>query len=408
MKTPPQFPPRQAGSPNFDKNFTNIFVATTGQILLQANSALSIISMTMQVSVDCTVQLAVNGQAITNSYSLKAGNIWSVQSRFLANNERLSLVLSSGSAKVEIVYKPGIWPAELLNLENRFYSPSAGGIIVGGILPLQFGGTGQDLSLTGCATCFLAQDAAHVISVRSLVSADMPNLLSYSGALSYLPNLVTRKILQASAAGDNDLYTVPAGKRAFAILSTWNATGGTIAHFSEVKIGGVYFRTGAAIAGLNNTAGTPFYLIVLEAGQSFALNCAALGLYIAGTVYEFDNTSFLKSYVLTAFAPGDNAFAAVPVGKKFAVQIGSMISTSGGAGTMAVVNNSGGSLAYTWNIVPSAGVVALANRIFVTAGIATGATSFASLNATLDAGDFFSINTTSAGSQIAWVTGSEY
>lgn len=131
--------------------------------------------MTMQVSADCNVQLVVNGQAITNSYALKAGNIWSVQSRFLANNERLSLVISSGSAKVEIAYKPGIHPDELMNLENRFYSPSAGGVFVG-IVGTSNGGTGQDLSGTGCATCFLAQDAAHVVSVRSIIAADVPNL----------------------------------------------------------------------------------------------------------------------------------------------------------------------------------------------------------------------------------------
>lgn len=398
----------QLPAPNWENRFDHQSVnATDGATILKTNSAITLVTLTMQVSADCVVQLYELGKAVSNAFRLKADTIWSAPSRYVANNTRLILKVSAGTVNVGVSYIPGHHAEGLLNYEDRFYNLT-GTTVVAGIVPTQYGGTGQDFSATGGAHSFLAQDAAHIVSVRPLTADDLPNLISYSGALPYLPNLVTRKIQTASVAGDNDLYTVPAGKRAFAILSTWNATGGTIAHFTEVKIGGVYYRTGAAIAGLNGTAGTPFYLIVLEAGQSFSLNCAALGLYIVGTVYEFDNTSALKSYMLTAFAVGDNAFSPVPVGKKFSVQIGSPISTASGAGTLCIVNNSGGSLAYTWNLVPNGGAVLPANRILVTAGVATGATSFVSLNATLEAGDFFSLASTSAGAQIAWVTGSEY
>lgn len=46
---------------------------------------------------------------------------------------------------------------------------------VSGILPLANGGTNVNLSATGSATAFLAQDASHVVSARSITGADLPN-----------------------------------------------------------------------------------------------------------------------------------------------------------------------------------------------------------------------------------------
>ena len=51
------------------------------------------------------------------------------------------------------------------------------GIITSGTVALARGGTAADLSATGGATKILAQDAAHAISARDLVAADIPNLV---------------------------------------------------------------------------------------------------------------------------------------------------------------------------------------------------------------------------------------
>jgi hypothetical protein len=51
-----------------------------------------------------------------------------------------------------------------------------GGIITSGTVGLDRGGTAADLSATGGATKILAQDAAHAISARDLVAADIPDL----------------------------------------------------------------------------------------------------------------------------------------------------------------------------------------------------------------------------------------
>lgn len=47
---------------------------------------------------------------------------------------------------------------------------------ISGVAGLAQGGTGVDLSASGGATEFLAQDAGHVISARVLIAADIPNL----------------------------------------------------------------------------------------------------------------------------------------------------------------------------------------------------------------------------------------
>jgi hypothetical protein len=44
------------------------------------------------------------------------------------------------------------------------------------LVPLSHGGTNADLSASGSATAVLAQDAAHAITARNLVAADIPNL----------------------------------------------------------------------------------------------------------------------------------------------------------------------------------------------------------------------------------------
>jgi hypothetical protein len=42
--------------------------------------------------------------------------------------------------------------------------------------PLAYGGTNEDLSATGAATYFLAQNASHVVSARAIALADLPVL----------------------------------------------------------------------------------------------------------------------------------------------------------------------------------------------------------------------------------------
>lgn len=128
MKLPPTFPLRQAKAPAFDQRFYNVIVAAAnGAVLINPlNSALTLVSMTIQVASDCTVQLYQLGQPITTAYVLKANMIWSLPSRYIQANTFLTLRLSTGVANVETITVAGIHPEELRNHENRFYLATVG------------------------------------------------------------------------------------------------------------------------------------------------------------------------------------------------------------------------------------------------------------------------------------------
>lgn len=59
---------------------------------------------------------------------------------------------------------------------NVISSTIAASAVVSGALALARGGTAVDLSASGSSTAFLAQDTSHVISARSLIAADIPNI----------------------------------------------------------------------------------------------------------------------------------------------------------------------------------------------------------------------------------------
>lgn len=98
--------------------------AVNGANIFKPNVPATIISMTVQVTSDCVVQiLEQNITPVTSAYILKANTIWSLPSRFIANNSSLFLSLTTGTANVEIVWAMGQQASLLLNHENRFYSP---------------------------------------------------------------------------------------------------------------------------------------------------------------------------------------------------------------------------------------------------------------------------------------------
>ncbi len=119
--------------------------------------------------------------------------------------------------------------------------------ITTGLLALARGGTGVDLSASGGATQLLAQDAGHVISARALVGADLPNpSASTLGGVESLASVASKWINQISTAG------VPSATQpAFTDISG-------IATWPQMPLsnasGGIAF--GAAVAGAKVTTGT--------------------------------------------------------------------------------------------------------------------------------------------------------
>lgn len=296
-----------------------------------------------------------------------------------------------------------------------------------------FTGDGTVLSnsgSTGAVTATLATHAANTVfagpasgsaatpTFRSLTGNDISP--AQLGAMGFgsgaLLSGLTEVSVRASglAAGDNDIYTVPANSRAILAVTAWNSnvTGNV---FPEVKISGTYYRVAAnlSVVGFVTTPASAvassfgYNGIILEAGQSFSLNSAAnVTLNVLGTAYVFPNTSSMKTAFNLALTTGDNTLYTCPVGKTAAVVLtNNQILGSTGAALLQVGNGTGGSLNYYYNMVASGGSPATGNRFAGTTAVGGGALNGFLVNGCLAAGDFISVNSSGAGAgQIAWAT----
>jgi hypothetical protein len=233
-----------------------------------------------------------------------------------------------------------------------------------------------------------------------------------SGSLAFGANVTGLTMsairIENAPSGDNDLFTVPAGSRAFVIYNDFNTAGTTTTYITKVKISGVYYQQSSSGTRATLTGGaTGFSGLALEAGQTFAINYSQSGMNLVGTAFVFPNTSPIKTALVTSLASGDNTVYTCPAGKKATVLLGaSQILGSSNAAIIGVVNNSGGSLNYFYNIVASGGSPGTANKFVPTTAIGNGAGgNFGALNNwTLNAGDYVSVNASGPSAGIAWVT----
>jgi hypothetical protein len=142
-------------------------------------------------------------------------------------------------------------------------------------------------------------------------------------------------------AGNNDVYTVPAGKRA-ALGSFVGLNGGAGATGIQlaVKIGGAYYviQNGNSTAVNGNSTSTTN--LILEAGESFAIVTGAAGVNAFLRVVEFDNTAPFKSVRALNPAAGDTVVYTVPNGKTANVHA-TTLGVGGAVGLLGIMNNSG-------------------------------------------------------------------
>jgi len=229
-----------------------------------------------------------------------------------------------------------------------------------------------------------------------------------------LPQNCNAKYINAEAAsvatGDNDLYTVPTGKKAlFFGHSAFNTSGGNISYFFQIKVSSVYYRitstTTLATQVLTTLSATT--VMVLDAGEILSINTATTnGLNVMPRVLEFDATfNGIKTSRILTLANGDNTIYTVPAGKT-AMLLGSLDIQSDQQ--IRIVNDSGGNRTYTPYVVPSGGAVATSNQINAAVTIADNVLTAFTCNTTLDAGDFIVINTDAGtATQTAWVNYAE-
>lgn len=174
--------------------------------------------------------------------------------------------------------------------------------------------------------------------------------------------------------GDNDVYTVPAGRRALVLDPYyWNPTVSTATLRTNWKIGGVYypliFTTSLGASAAFNSFGPVG--IVMEAGESISVNSNLALVNFWFNIVEFDNKSGLKTAKLTTLISGNNVIYTCPTGKTSTIlsdmgTLGSFTSSS-----LFFTNNSGSTITYSGWAIPN-GSSAITNNLFGTSTLTTG------------------------------------
>ncbi len=239
---------------------------------------------------------------------------------------------------------------------------------VTGTLPVANGGTGQT--------------SGTVLFASNMMLAGVP--LTGAKYVSF-NNLAT-------AAGNNDLYTVPTGKKAVQIgaIAYINDTVGSINIYTQLKRGGSYFRLANPSAVTNGTTGfhAPGMFFILTAGDVLALNDSAGSGGVIGGVLEFDATVPLFGALVTAVA-SSNTLYTVPVGKCARALATVLDNITNISASVLHSNDSGVSITRTVYYVPSGDAKGTDNLMTPPAGtaLATAATSTTTFPGVMSAGD---------------------
>lgn len=245
-----------------------------------------------------------------------------------------------------------------------------------------------------------------------LIALSAPAFAQYDGPAANItlsnPNFIPTNASNL-AAGDDDLYTVPANRRGLATaVDLYNNTASTITYHFEVKISGVYYRISAdnTVSANSSTTGVTFKYIA-EAGESISINTSAVGLNAAVTVLEYDNTSpMFSSKKNSGWVNGDNTIYTVTAGKVgVLLDGGTLVNGTSTNGTLSVCNASGAAVAYRFDVVPSGQTPGTAYTLAHSPTLGNNSCASPMRTASLNAGDFVNVNSNSANAnQFSWVT----
>lgn len=227
-----------------------------------------------------------------------------------------------------------------------------------------------------------------------------------------LSNVTFPKVYQLNLpTGNNDIYTVPAGRMALVIdvvSSVLAAAPGAVTGLGELKLGpGSYapydffaFSQAAGTKG-NTRSLVPFLFF---SGETFAINVNGTGMTVWPFIIEFDSTTLLQRALLTSLNIGANTIFTMPAGKTISLMGFPSALQAGGAGYIWYFNGTVSTPTVSMNIVPSGGSPAEANQIF-SGAVANGQMAQQPFYGGLGPGDFISVNTSiSTSPQTAWIT----
>lgn len=214
------------------------------------------------------------------------------------------------------------------------------------------------------------------------------------------------------ASGDNDIYTVPLGKRAFIMtrVQAYNTTTVTVTStYPQAKISGVYYRLGGGFSLGSNASTNPNIMlssIVLDGGESISVNTNGTGVSIWFSVIQFDSSNALRSSRILSLANGNNTLFTVPAGKTYLNA--NFANNTGHIFSAGFFNNTGISVNYSIYVIPSGGSPEEKYKFYPTSAVANGSYSGSLSSTTLpnmSAGGMCVINSDSGSAgQFAWAT----
>lgn len=230
-------------------------------------------------------------------------------------------------------------------------------------------------------------------------------LISSVGPLIRGAKYVTATVTNIQS-GDQDLYTVPAGRKALSLI--YFGVGGTsTAGYFEIKISGTYYRISAASTNLGGTTNVIPIGFLLNAGETFAINGQAggnTGCRCWMSFCEMDISSNVYVARNLALSNGDNTLYTVPAGKTACIING--YGNIYGAASMqpSYFNNSGSPVTVTGYIVPNGGSTGSTTTYFNATSTADAGSQTIFRPVSLQSGDFLVINTNSGtAGQTGWV-----
>lgn len=247
------------------------------QPFFSPKASCTVACINFQLLTNCSIQLLLNGVAISPLLALSAGSIGTFPGLLIPNNAVLSFSLSvNASINFDVIYQAGIHPS--------------------------------------------------IIETKMTVSQNSVTIpTNFFSLMASLPNVSLKPCYTSQtglAAGTTvDVYTVPVGRRAILMQMTLsNATGATASTFAiQIKIAGTYWRaalSNSIAAGTGNTLNGSGSLscYIAEAGEGFSITQTTAGAVwqSAGTIIEFDNTAAIRFAKIFNLVIGDNKLYTPP------------------------------------------------------------------------------------------------
>lgn len=257
-------------------------------------------------------------------------------------------------------------------------------------------------------------------AIWSLLGGALPEDFVAFNPLLPNPTLATQTFLNLGAT-ITTVYTVPSGKKAIVTGFTVNNqnAGNNVAYInlhrgsSDVRVSTQV--TYATLQGATHpSTNCPF---VFEAADVIQVSASATDLNLKINILTFDDSSPLKSTLVTSFSVGDNTLYTVPALKRFRNSSGNFALQPLSALTVFYTNNSGNTRTPKVYHVSSGGSIIARNQLPISATIPTNLTSTVadggaigvSYGVDLEAGDAIALNLdANTPSQAAYVTGYEY